>query len=67
MRRITVESMKEYIREEIQERGLDEYNQIDIDFSGLAEEEEIRQAAKELGFEAEEGDIYGVFWVYIAE
>jgi hypothetical protein len=64
MRRNVVKSMKEYIQEQILERGLDEYKQIEIDFSGLAEEEEIRQAAKELGYEVDYSDVYGLFWIY---
>ena len=59
--------MKEYILNQIQEYGFDEYNQIEIDFAGLCEEEEVRQAAKELGYEVEPGEGEGVFWVYIAE
>ena len=66
MRR-NVESMKEYIQEQIQERGFDDYRQIEIDFAGLAEKEEICQATKELGYEIEPGEGQGVFWVYVAE
>jgi hypothetical protein len=67
MRQNIVEEMKEYILNQIQEYGFDEYNQIEIDFAGLCEEEEVRQAAKELGYEIEPGEGEGVFWVYIAE
>lgn len=66
MRRNIVEEMKEYIQDQIKEYGF-ENNQIEIDFAGLCEEEEVRQAAKELGFEVEPGEGEGVFWVYIAE
>jgi uncharacterized hydantoinase/oxoprolinase family protein len=66
MRQNIVEEMKEYIQNQIQEHGF-KNNQIIIDFAGLAEKEEIRQAAKELGYEVEPGEGEGVFWVYIAE
>jgi hypothetical protein len=67
MRKNIVEEMKEYILNEIKEYGFDEYNQIEIDFGGLCEEEEVYQAAKELGYEVDPGEVLGVFWVYIAE
>jgi len=66
MRQNIVEEMKEYIQNQIQEYAF-KNNQIEIDFAGLCEEEEVRQAAKELGYEVEPGEGEGVFWVYIAE
>ena len=58
-----IESLKNYIREEIKTRGL-ENNQIEIDFAGLGEEEEIFTAAQELGYKIETGTGQGVYWIY---
>lgn len=58
-----IESLKNYIREEIKERGF-KNNQIEIDFAGLGEEKEIFTAVKELGYEIETGTGQGVYWVY---
>ena len=64
MRWNIVREMKEYILNEIKENGFDEYNQIEIDFGGLCEEEEVYQAVKELGYVAEPGEGQGMFWIY---
>jgi hypothetical protein len=66
MKKMIVEEMKGYIQSEIAKKGFGD-NQIEIDFSDLAEESEIRQAAKELGYEIEPGEGGGMYWVYIAE
>ena len=58
-----IEYLKNYIREEIKTRGFDKYNQIEIDFAGLGEEEEILLAIEELGYLAGEGYGLGVYWV----
>jgi hypothetical protein len=58
-----IESLKNYIREEIEKRGF-KNNQIEIDFAGLGEKEEIFTAAQELGYEIEVGKGQGVYWVY---
>ena len=58
-----IESLKNYIREEIKKRGF-ENNQIKIDFAGLGEEEKIFTAAQELGYEIKTGTGQGVYWVY---
>lgn len=64
--RKNIEWLKEYIQNEISNRGLDENKQIRIDFAGLGEDEEIVAAASELGFEAQEAenDGLGVYWIY---
>jgi len=54
----------DYIQTEINDRGLDENNQIQIDFSGLCEIEEAEEVAKELGFSTEPGQGRGVLWLY---
>lgn len=64
MRWNIVREMKEYILNEIKENGFDEYNQIEIDFAGLCEEEEVYQAVKELGYEIGPGEGQGMFWIY---
>jgi len=68
--------MKDYISKQIGERGLDENKQILIDFSGEnVMDEEIMEAAKELGYLAESafkdttdefrfGVPYGYWWIY---
>ena len=68
--------MKDYILKQIGERGLDENKQILIDFSGEnPTDEEIIEAAKELGYLAESaykdttdefrfGVPYGYWWIY---
>ena len=68
--------MKDYIAKQIGERGLDENEQILIDFSGEnPTDEEIIEAAKELGYLAESaykdttdefrfGVPYGYWWIY---
>jgi hypothetical protein len=58
---------KKVIREKISEEGLGENNQIRIDFTDLANEEEIIQAATELGYNAEPATGAGCWWIYIAE
>ncbi len=61
-----IASMKKYIQDEIDKKGLED-GQIEIDFSGLCEEEETIQAAKELGYLAEKGEGQGVWWIYKEE
>ena len=61
--RTTINEMKELIQRKIKEEGF-ENNQIEIDFTGLASEEEIKQAASELGYQAEPSEGEGVWWVY---
>ena len=61
--RTTINEMKELIQRKIKEEGF-ENNQIEIDFAGLCEEVELLQAASELGYNIEEGEGEGVFWVY---
>ena len=67
MNKNTIESLKNYITEEIEQRGIKD-NQIAIDFTDLYEEfEEIRVAAEQLGYIAEEGNNgegFGVHWLY---
>jgi len=61
-----MEFAKKYIREKIEEVGLDENGQIKLDFTGIAEEAEIKQAAQELGYEVEAGQEHegaGVYWI----
>jgi len=48
----TIESMKDYIKMKIDERGFDENGDILIDFSGLCEATDVVLAAAELGYEA---------------
>ncbi len=61
---MSMEFAKKYIVEKIEEIGLDENGQIRLDFTDLAEESEIKQAAKELGYEVEPGKGAGVYWIY---
>lgn len=61
--RTTVKEIKELIERKIKEKGF-ENDQIEIDFAGLAEEKEIKQAASELGYNIEEGEGEGVYWIY---
>ena len=61
-----IASMKKYIQDEIAKKGLED-GQIEIDFSGLCEEKETIQAAKELGYLAEKGEGQGVWWIYKEE
>ena len=58
-----LESVKNYINAEIEERGLID-NQIKIDFADICETNEAKEAAKELGFEAEKTEGQGVWWIY---
>lgn len=54
-----------YIRECIGEHGLDEHGQIRIDFSGIAEEDDVVVTATEMGFQIlyPEDDGEGVLWL----
>ncbi|NLO52120.1 MAG: hypothetical protein GX103_13295 [Bacteroidales bacterium] len=61
-----IEMVKEYIQDEIQERGF-ENNQIEIDFAGICEESETIQAAKELDYLATPGEGQGVWWIYVEQ
>lgn len=64
MKNNTIESLKNYITEEIKEKGL-ENNQIQIDFTDLFEEfEELKTAAEQLGYQVQEGEGLGVYWIY---
>lgn len=55
---------KKVIREKISEEGLGENNQIRIDFTDLANEEEIIEAAAELGYSAEPATGAGCWWIF---
>ena len=60
----TIESMKEYIRNQINERGFGEYGDILIDFSGLCDDTDVILAAAEAGYEAtlaQRGE--GCWWI----
>ena len=57
---------KNYIQEQIKEKGM-ENGQICLDFTDLAEAEEIKAAAAELGYSAEPGEGAGVYWVFQAD
>lgn len=48
----TIESVKEYIQNQIDTKGFDENGDILIDFSGLCEVTDVVLAAAELGYEA---------------
>ena len=59
-----IESMKEYIQRQINERGFDENGDILIDFSGLCDDTDVVLAAAELGCEAtlaQRGE--GCWWI----
>jgi hypothetical protein len=58
------EFLIDYITTEIQENGLDEYGQIEINFSDLCELEEAEEVAKELGYVTKSGQGQGVLWLY---
>lgn len=62
-----VEFIKEYIEGSISENGLDENDQIELEFSDFGETEEIRIAASQLGYEVESGEGAGMYWIYIPE
>ena len=57
---------KEFMLEQIKEKGM-ENGQICLDFTDLAEAEEIKAAAAELGYSAEPGEGAGVYWVFQAD
>lgn len=58
------EYAKQYIEEQVAERGM-ENDQIEINFSGICAEEETIQAAKELGYEADnENCAEGTWYIY---
>lgn len=57
--RTTVNGIKELIERKIKEEGFNN-DQIEIDFAGLAEEEEIKQAISELGYQAEPSEGEGI-------
>lgn len=48
-----VEYAKQYIKEQIAERGLNQDGQILIDFADICNDEEIMEAAESMGYEAE--------------
>ena len=54
---------KQYIKEQLVSRGLDQYGQIRIDFSGLCTEAETKIAANALRFETYPGEGQGVWWL----
>lgn len=58
-----LENIKNYIKEEIEERGFQD-NQIEIDFSGICEEKELKEACTEMNFKCEKGEGQGVWWIY---
>lgn len=63
MLKTRIEGLKDYINNEIEERGL-KNNQIEIDFAGLGEYEEITEASRQLGFDIVESEGQGVYWLY---
>ena len=54
---------KNYIQEQIEKKGM-ENGQICLDFTDLAEAEEIKAAAAELGYSVESGEGAGVYWIF---
>lgn len=59
-----LEYAKQYIENEIRERGL-KNDQIEINFSDICEEKEVVEAAKQLGYEADnENCTEGTWWIY---
>ena len=61
---MSIESMKDYIKMKIDERGFDENGDVLIDFSGLCEAADVVLAAAELGYEAtpaQRGE--GCWWI----
>ena len=66
MDKITVELLKNYISEEIKQRGLED-NQIYIDFTNLFNDiSELEEASRQLGYKLEKAENlgFGVYWVY---
>ena len=64
----TIESMKDYIKMKIDERGFDENGDILIDFSGLCDDTDVILAAAELGCEAtlaQRGE--GCWWISLSD
>ena len=60
----TIESLKDYIQEEIKTRGL-ENNQIEIDFTDLFKDFlELETAADQLGYSVQSGEGQGMYWIY---
>ncbi|MFC0903825.1 hypothetical protein ACFHWD_03855 [Clostridium sp. MT-14] len=57
-------SIKQYIKEQLVSRGLDQYGQIRIDFSGLCTEAETKAAANALRFETYPAEGQGCFWLF---
>lgn len=63
----TIESLKNYIQEEVKEKGLDN-NQIEIDFTDLFEDfSEFETAADQLGYSIQSGEGQGMYWIYLSE
>jgi len=57
------ESLKNYIEEQITEKGFDENGDILIDFADLCKVNEVLEIAKELGYAAEKAEGQGVWWI----
>lgn len=58
-----LEFTKNYIKEQIQQRGLDENNQIEIDFSDICTKDDAISSAFSLGYSLEQGEGQGVWWL----
>ena len=58
-----IESLKNYIEEQIAKKRFDENGDIRIDFADLGTEEETIQAVAELGYIAEPAGGQGVWWI----
>lgn len=56
--------VKQYIKEQVISRGLDQYGQIRIDFAGICTESETKKAAKALRFETYPAEGQGCFWLF---
>lgn len=58
-----IEYVKEIITKKIEEEGF-KNDQIEIDFADICEEEEVQQAAQELGYQAAPATGQGCWWIY---
>lgn len=60
-----IEMVQNYINEQIKENGMDEQQQIKINFSDICEEKDVIEAAEELGYCADNTDCTeGTWWIY---
>lgn len=59
-----INSIKQYIKEQVISRGLDQYGQIRIDFAGLCTEAETKMAAKALRFETYPAEGSDCWWLF---